>query len=74
MTANHQEKNARVLSERGAAVLLPEREYSDDYLYETASALLCNRQRREEMSRALTDMASPDAGEKIFQTLLDLLK
>jgi len=74
VTANHQAKNARVLSERGAAVLMLERECGDEYFYETATALLRNPARREEMSRALKEMGTPDAGEKIFQTLLDLMK
>jgi UDP-N-acetylglucosamine:LPS N-acetylglucosamine transferase len=74
VTANHQEKNARVLSERGAAVLLLERECSDETLYETAVALLCDRGRRKDMSRALTEMGTPDAGEQIFQTLVGLMK
>ena len=74
VTANHQEKNARVLSERGAAELLLERECAESTLYETATSLLVDRQRRENMSRALKEMGTPDAGEKIFQTLLELMK
>ena len=74
VTANHQEKNARVLSERGAAMLLLERECSEETLYETTAALLCDRSRRKAMSCALTEMGTPDAGEQIFQTLVDLMK
>ena len=74
VTANHQEKNARVLSDRGAAVLLLERECGENTLYETAAALLVDRRRREEISRELKEMASVDAGEKIFQTLVELMK
>ncbi len=74
VTANHQEKNARVLSERGGAVLLLESECGGDTLYETAAALLVDRQRRENMTRELKSMAGADAGEKIFQTLLELMR
>ena len=74
VTANHQEKNARVLSERGGAILLLERDCGGDTLYETAAALLCDRTRRKAMSRALTEMGTPDAGEQIFRTLVELMK
>ena len=74
VTANHQEKNARVLSDRGAAVLLLEHECGETTLYDTAAALLVDRRRREEIARELKEMASVDAGEKIFRTLVELMK
>ena len=74
VTANHQEKNARVLSDQGAAVLLREQECVEDTLYDTASLLIREPGRREEMSRALKAMAVPDAGEKIYGTLLEILR
>ncbi len=73
VTANHQEKNARVLSSQGAAVLLRESDCVGDTLYEQANLLLRERDRREAMSRALSAMAVPDAGEKIYQTLMELM-
>ena len=57
----------------GRTVLLLEKECSDEYLYETATQLLRCAGRREEMSRALKEMGTPDAGEKIFETLLELM-
>lgn len=74
VTANHQEKNARVLSDRGAAVLLLEKECGENTLYDTAAALLVDRRRRDEMSRELKEMGGTDAGEKIFRTLVELMK
>ena len=74
VTANHQEKNARVLSDRGAAVLLLENECGENTLYDTAAALLVDRRRRDEMSRELKEMGGTDAGEKIFRTLVELMK
>ena len=55
-------------------MLLRETECSDDVLYETAHRLLRERERRDSMVRALTSMATPDAGEKIYQTLLEIMK
>ena len=39
-----------------------------------AAALLRDPARRDSMIRALNSMAVPDAGEKIYQTLMGLLK
>lgn len=74
VTANHQEKNARVLADQGAAVLLLEKDCQGDALYEQADGLLRDRPRREEMVRALNSMAVPDAGEKIYQTLREVME
>jgi len=74
VTANHQEKNARVLSEQGAAVLMLERECTEKALFTQAEDLLREPKRRENMIRALNAMAVPDAGEKIYQTLMSLMK
>ena len=73
VTANHQEKNARVLADQGAAILLREQDCVEDTLYDTASLLIREPGRREEMSKALKAMAVPDAGEKIYETLLEIL-
>lgn len=74
VTANHQEKNARVLAEQGAAVLMLEEECGDNALYHKVDTLLRERRRLEEMSAALKEMAIPDAGEKIYQTLMQLIR
>ena len=74
VTANHQEKNARVLSSQGAAVLLLEKDCPENELYDQASGLLKDQTRRDGVIRALNSMAVPDAGEKIYQTLMGLMK
>ena len=74
VTANHQEKNARVLDDQGAGVLLREADCVEDTLYDTAALLLRERDRRDAMIRALNNMAVPDAGEKIYQTLMEIVK
>jgi len=74
VTANHQEKNARVLSDQGAAVLLREADCGENALYDTAVQLLRERDRRDAMVRALNSMAVPNAGEKIYETLREIMK
>ena len=74
VTADHQTKNARVLSDAGGAVLLPEAESSGEKLYHTVKNLLDHPEKREAMSRALREMAVPDAAEQIYKTLIKLLR
>lgn len=74
VTADHQTKNARVLSDCGGAVLLPEGECSGQRLYGEAAAILGDQARREEMTRALTRQSIPDAAEQIYQVLTGLIK
>lgn len=75
VTADHQTKNAKVLSERGAAVLLPEAECDgrSDGLFNVISDLMKHPEKREAMSRALREMAVPDGAEQIYTTLMELL-
>ncbi|MCI9263737.1 MAG: undecaprenyldiphospho-muramoylpentapeptide beta-N-acetylglucosaminyltransferase [Oscillospiraceae bacterium] len=74
VTADHQTKNARILANAGGAVLLPEKECSGERLYRTAADLLHSPEKRSEMARRLSELAIPDANEKIFETLKRLLK
>jgi len=74
VTANHQEKNAQVLADQGAGVLLREADCVGDTLYDTVALLMRERDRREDMIRALKAMAVPNAGEKIYETLRDIMR
>ena len=74
VVADHQTKNARVLANAGGAVLLPESESSGEKLHALVGQLLNEPDRRERMGRALREMGSPDAAEKIYQTLKELLE
>ncbi len=74
VTANHQTKNAKVLSDYGGAVLLPESECSGQKLYGETAAILRDQTRRDEMIRALTRQSIPDAAEQIYQVLIRLIK
>ena len=74
VTANHQEKNARVLADQGAAILLREQDCGEHTLYDTVELLMQERDRRDAMVRALNAMAVPNAGEKIYQTLREIMR
>lgn len=72
VTDNHQEKNARVLEARGAALVLREEECDGERLFETVQTLLGDPARMESMRRALREMAVVDAAERIYATILEL--
>ena len=74
VTANHQEKNARVLSDKGAAVLMLEKDAGGDQLYDTVQRLLAAPAELEKMQKALREMAIGDANERIYETLCALMK
>ncbi|MCD8144623.1 MAG: undecaprenyldiphospho-muramoylpentapeptide beta-N-acetylglucosaminyltransferase [Oscillospiraceae bacterium] len=74
VTNNHQEKNARVLADRGGAVLLLEKDCSPELLYQTVRELLDDPERRAHMAQALRSMQTGDAGEKIYETLYGLIR
>ena len=72
VTANHQEKNARVLSGHGGAVLMLEQECSGDALYERVRALLAHPDELHTMSQNLARHAVTDANERIYRVLRTL--
>jgi UDP-N-acetylglucosamine--N-acetylmuramyl-(pentapeptide) pyrophosphoryl-undecaprenol N-acetylglucosamine transferase len=65
VAGNHQEYNARALEERGAAVVLTEKELDGDALYNMVSKLVGSRQRLESMKKASKKLGKIDAAEKI---------
>ena len=73
VAANHQYKNAKVLADRGGALLLEEKDITGKKLYDAAMELLADGSRRAAMSRELKALATPHAAEDIYQTLLSIL-
>lgn len=69
---NHQEHNARVLSEHGAAVLLSEDEL--DRLPGVIGSLLESPHKLEEMSARSRELGFPDAAEKMTELIISLAK
>ena len=72
VTDNHQEKNARVLADRGAAQMILERDCSAERLFQEVNALLDNPARCRAMRRTLLDMAVVDSAERIYRVILEL--
>ena len=72
VTNNHQEKNARILESRGAAVVLTEQECTAEKLYETVEALVRSPERCRQMSVALRNMVVLDSADRICDMIEEL--
>jgi UDP-N-acetylglucosamine--N-acetylmuramyl-(pentapeptide) pyrophosphoryl-undecaprenol N-acetylglucosamine transferase len=71
-TADHQAKNARYFADGGGAIVVPETELArvPDLLLE----LLGDRERLEEIGKAMLSLARPDAAEEIAEELIELAR
>ena len=74
VTNHHQEKNAKVLEEKGAAVVLAEPDCTPRRLYDTICALLRDTDKRRSMSAALRKLAVLDSAEQICTILEQLAR
>lgn len=74
VTDNHQEKNARIIEERGAAVVLREAECSGEVLYEQARVILEDGERLNAMGHAAESMAVPDSAQRIMDIMMELIR
>lgn len=72
VTHNHQEHNARVLSDAGGAELVLEKDSSGRLLYDTACSILGDDARRGAMSAAMASLGVVDAAEKIYAAVMAL--
>lgn len=69
---NHQHKNATVLAERGAAILLAESAAQETF-ESTLKSLVESTEQQLKMTEALTQMAQPKATETIVQHIQKLI-
>ena len=74
VTNNHQERNARVLSDRNAAVTIVEKDCTAQVLFDEIGRLLADPERRENMSKTLKTMARVDSTQRICDIVEELTK
>ena len=74
VTANHQEKNARVLEAAGGAAVLLEQECSGQKLFQAACGILHDEARRAGMASAMASLGVQDATERIYQAVTELIR
>jgi UDP-N-acetylglucosamine--N-acetylmuramyl-(pentapeptide) pyrophosphoryl-undecaprenol N-acetylglucosamine transferase len=69
---DHQTSNARFLSERGAAVLLPQKKMTPQHLANLLQGM--TRERALEMALAARAAGQPDAAQRVAQVCAELAK
>ena len=74
VVANHQEKNARILEKHGGAVVLLEPDADGNTLYNTTLSILSDIDHLLEMQRGMLSLGIPDATDRIYNTVMSLLK
>ena len=73
VTNNHQEKNARALSEHGAAQLLLENELTSNILVEHIDGILMDDKKLEDMKIAAKKLGIPDAANRLYSLMQNLV-
>ena len=74
VTNDHQRKNAQALVDRGAAVMVLQKDCTAQRLMEEINALLSDRERYNNMCKALQEMAIPDCAERVCRIMEKLAK
>jgi UDP-N-acetylglucosamine--N-acetylmuramyl-(pentapeptide) pyrophosphoryl-undecaprenol N-acetylglucosamine transferase len=69
---NHQEINARAFEQRGAAIVIKERDATAERLFNAATELLADTERLSKMSDAARSLDYPDAIGKILEQIIIL--
>ncbi len=72
VTNNHQYKNALLFQEKGAAVLIEEKDLTKEKLIETIEALLFSPDTLRTMQQNMASLAKPGADEIIFREIQKL--
>jgi UDP-N-acetylglucosamine--N-acetylmuramyl-(pentapeptide) pyrophosphoryl-undecaprenol N-acetylglucosamine transferase len=69
----HQERNARVLEQAGAAQIILDQRLNGEMLAQVVSAILDNRARRAEMGQHSRSLGQPEAAERIVEACRELV-
>lgn len=72
VTDNHQEKNARALSDEGAAVLVLEKDCTAEKMMEEIESLLRSPEKYRQMEAALQSVCVPDSAERLCDIIYEL--
>lgn len=72
VTDNHQEKNARALSDHGAARLLLEQDLTGPKLVDQIDQILGNQEKLLEMKQAAKKLGIPDAATRLHKLMAEL--
>lgn len=73
VTNNHQYKNAKVLADANAAMLIEEKDLGEDVLAREVEKLLADAPRRAEMERNIRTFAVPEANKLIYNEIVRMV-
>ncbi|WP_160720148.1 undecaprenyldiphospho-muramoylpentapeptide beta-N-acetylglucosaminyltransferase [Bacillus sp. USDA818B3_A] len=74
VTNNHQEKNARSLSDHGAAELVLEKDLNNKSLVHHIDRILLNTEHLKDMKAKAKKMGVPDSAERLYAVMKHLVK
>jgi len=74
VTNNHQEYNARALSDNGAAITICEKDFNLETLTKAVYSVVYDERKASDMSEAAGVLAITDATDKIYKTVCQLVK
>lgn len=74
VTNNHQEYNARALSDKGAAITICEKNFNIETLTRAVYSVIYNDEKASEMGAAAKALGITDASEKIYGAMLELVE
>jgi UDP-N-acetylglucosamine--N-acetylmuramyl-(pentapeptide) pyrophosphoryl-undecaprenol N-acetylglucosamine transferase len=72
VTNNHQEKNARTLTDRGAAMMLLEKDLNADTLVRELDLILMNESSLMKMKTEAERLGIRDAADRLYNVMIDL--
>ena len=70
---NHQYKNAKVLADAGAAMLIEEKDLNSESITDAVRRIYENTEERARMQECIAEFGNPDAGKLIYEEICDLL-
>ena len=74
VTNNHQENNARTLSEKGAAILLEEKDLTSRKLVELIDEIMMDESKRKLMGRKAKSLGVPDSAARLYRIMQELVE
>ncbi len=74
VTHNHQEYNARSIAKKGAAIIITEREISNNIVSDTVNKLIENKEKLNQMSYRAKEIAIADGTKRICEIVAELSK
>ncbi len=72
VTNNHQEKNARSLSDKNAAILRIEQNFSGEQLLKDIDAILLNQEKLSQMRKASFELGIRDATQRLYNVITEI--